>query len=381
MNKEFQEKLHLYKEGKLDRNETAEIENEIDKFNAIWDYINDDDKEFLEELRQEMPPDNTKENSPVKVFKRKVNFRIIMMSAITVFSASIIFIFLYFLASRITSSLFELNYKEVFVKREIIVQLAEMFHPQYKSNRSSVNKSLFAQQSIQVYLDNTVGNTKIDETEISVKYSFGKPVRSGTAKVPFFLPNEDFFSFRNHESYPESGFKILENAPQGTKAKIFVEFNKVLTPKQLKENLINQIAVEDTAPLDITPVTLIDSKFVIANPSYYKFRPVYPYDSNNAKYFEGNSSKQDQYENMDDQAHKESLIDNLKLIKDNQELLQAMYNNDIFKDINIDAAIENVEKNGAQYVGMYISADSKELLKLKGNPLIHCIRVENIVVW
>jgi hypothetical protein len=43
--------------------------------------------------------------------------------------------------------------------------------------------------------------------------------------------------------------------------------------------------------------------------------------------------------------------------------------------------IKQVENNGAQYLGMYISADSKVLLKLKGNTLIHCIRVQNIVIW
>jgi hypothetical protein len=30
---------------------------------------------------------------------------------------------------------------------------------------------------------------------------------------------------------------------------------------------------------------------------------------------------------------------------------------------------------------MYISADSKELLKLKENPMVNHIWVENIVVW
>jgi hypothetical protein len=58
-----------------------------------------------------------------------------------------------------------------------------------------------------------------------------------------------------------------------------------------------------------------------------------------------------------------------------------MYYKDMLNNINMDDMIKHVENNGAQYVGMYISADSKELLKFKGNPLIHCIRVQNIVVW
>jgi len=379
MNNEFQEKLQLYKEGKLSQNEKAEIEGEIDKFTAMMDYLNQDEKDFLEELRQQIPADNGKENSPAKLLKRRVNLRIIMMSAVSVFSVLIIIIFLYFTTSKIATSLFSLNTKESYVKRATVVQLAQMFHPQYESHRSGVGKSLFAQQNFRVYLDNTVGNTLIDETEIKVRYSFGRPVRLEPSVALPLLPVEDLSMLNSHESDSISGFKILEKAPQGTKAKILVEFNKPLTPEQLKEDFIDQIGIVDTTPLEFTPVTTIGSKFDVANPSYYRFTPVYPYDNNNNLL--DNNLKQIQYENMDNEAHKESFIKNLSLIKNNKSLLQVMYYDDMLENINIDDIIKQVENNGVEYIGMYISADSKELLKLKDNPLIHCLRVQNIVVW
>lgn len=380
MSNEFQEKLQLYKEGKLNQDEIAEIESEIDKFIAISDYLNNDEREFLKELKQQMPASSGEENRIDKLLKRRVNLRIIMITAFSAFSALVIFIFIYFSASKITTTWFGLDYKEAYVKRETMVQFAQMFQPKYKSYRSGVEASRFAQQNIRVYLENTVGNTKIDEAEISVRYSFGKPVRSGTTVVPPLIL-EDFPHFVAHEPDPISGFKVLENAPQGTKAKIFVEFNKTLTSQQIKEHFINKINNIDTAPLDITPIAAIGSKFVLANPSYYHFRPTFPYDKNNAKQLEGNSLKQNQYENMDDQAHKESLIGNLNLIKSNLKLLQVMYYEDMFENINIDDMIKHVENNGAEYVGIFISADSKELLNLKDSPLIHCMRVQNLVIW
>lgn len=380
MNNEFQEKLQLYKEGKLNPNEVTEIESDIDKFIALSDYFNNDEREFLEELKHQMPAGSGEENRIAKLLKRRVNLRIIALTAFSAFSALVVFIFIYFAASKITTSWFGLDYKEAYVKRETMVQLTQMFQPEYKSNKSGVEVSPFAQQNIRVSLENTVGNTKIDETEISVRYSFGKPVKSGTTVVPPLI-FENFSHFVAHESDPISGFKVLENAPQGTKAKIFVEFNKALTAQQIKEHFINEINNTDTAPLDITPIAAIDSKLVLANPSSYEYTPVFPYDRNNAKQLEGNGLKQNQYENMDDQAHKESLIGNLKLIKNNLRLLQVMYYQDMFENINIDDMIKYVENNGAEYVGMYISADSKELLKLKGNPLIHCMGVQNIVIW
>ena len=380
MSNEFQEKLQLYKEGKLNQDEVAEIESEIDKFIAISDYLNNDEREFLKELKQQMPASSGEENRIDKLLKRRVNLRIIMITAFSAFSALVIFIFIYFSVSKITTTWFGLDYKEAYVKRETMVQFAQMFQPKYKSYRSGVDTSHFAQQNIRVYLENTVGNTKIDETEISVRYSFGKPVRSGTTVVPPLI-FEDFPHFAAHEPDPISGFKVLENAPQGTKAKIFVEFNKALTSQQIKEHFINKINNIDTAPLDITPIAAIGSKFVLANPSYYHFSPVFQYDKNNAKQLQGNSLKQNQYENMDDQAHKESLIGNLNLIKSNLRLLQVMYYEDMFENINIDDMIKHVENNGAEYAGIFISADSKELLTLKDSPLIHCMRVQNLVIW
>ncbi|MGK0467458.1 anti sigma factor C-terminal domain-containing protein [Clostridium sp.] len=386
MNNEFQEKLQLYKEGKLSQNEASEIEYEIDKFSAMTDYLNDDDKAFLEELKQQIPQGNTEENKPIKLLKRRVNLRIIMVTAISVCSVLIIIMFLYFTTSKIVTSLFALDHKEAYVKRATVTQLVQIFHPQYEFHGSSGDILPFAQQNVHVYLDNTVGHTLIKETEIKVKFSFGRPVRSEAAFDFSLLPMESSSLLNTDESNqsPIPDFTILEKAPEGTKAKIFIRFNKALTPQQLKVHFINQISTEDTTPLKFTPLVAMDSDYILANPCYSKFTPFYPYNKSNnnyAKYFESNHLKQIRYDNMDDKAHSESFVSNLNLIKSNKSLLQVMYYEDMFENTNIDDTIKQVEINGIKYVGMYISADSKELLKLKGNSLIYGIQVENIVVW
>lgn len=386
MNNDFQEKLQLYKEGKLSQNEVAEIECEIDKFTAMMDYLSDDDKVFLEELTQQIPTGNGEKNNPTKLLKRRVNLRIILTSTISVFTGLILFMFLYFTTSKIVTSIFALDYKEAFVKRAAISQLVQMFHPQYEWHGSGSDISPFAQQNIRVSLDNTVGNTLIKETELKVKFSFGRPVRSEASVDSQLLQMEDFSLLDSDEANPNPipDFTILEKASQGTKAKIFIKFNKALTPQQLKEHFINQISTEETNPLKFTPLAAMASDYILANPSYFSFTPFYPFNkstNNYAKYFEANHLKQIRYENMDDDAHSQSFIGNLYLIKNNKKLLQVMYFDDMFENANIDDTIKQVEKNGVKYVGMYISADSKELLKLKGNSLIYGIQVENIVVW
>ena len=382
MDNEFQEKLKLYKEGKLNKEEVSEIESSIDKFIAISDYLNNDENDFFEELKQQLPTSNVQENKFDKILKRKINLRIILITAISSICIFLFFIFLYFTSSKIITSLFGLDYKELYVKREIIVQFAGMFQPQYKSNRSGVSSSLFAQQNIDISLENTIGNTKIDEMNLKVKYNFGEPSKSKETTTPQLIFQE-FTPFFDYESDPKAGFNALENAPQGTKAKIFIQFNKPLTAEEIKETFVDKLDSTDAAmsSFDITPIAVFNSNFVLANPSYFLCTTVFPYDNKNAKQLENNRGEQTQYENMDNEAHKESLIGNLYLIKNNLSLLRSMYYQDMFENINIDDLIKETEYKGAEYAGMYISADSKDLLKFKDSSFIHWVGVQNIVIW
>lgn len=376
MNHEFQKKLDLYKEGKLNQNQVADIEAEIDKFTTLQEYLKDDDNDLFEELKNLTPPTET-ETKNVKRIKRGVNLRLISTTIIIVLATLVTIQFLYRVSSNITTSLFALDHKERFVESQKVGQLIKMFHPQYELNGIGGYDYGFAKQAFQTSSYNKVGNTLIEEFEMKINYSFGNPVILGTApvKAPLIL------DWNNPLAYNGLlGFEPLENAPQGTKAQIFVTFNESLNASELQTKIINQLNV-DTETLEFTPVVIIDSTIIIANSSYFQFTPVYPFDANNAKLLEDIPDKQELYDSMDDATHQESLIQNLQLIKHNERLLQAMYYVDMLDGVNLDHAIQKVEQNGVEYVGMYISADSKELLELRGHPNIGGITVENIVLW
>lgn len=157
--------------------------------------------------------------------------RIIVLTAFTAIFIYLSFIFLYLTASRITTSIFALDHEALYVKREAVVQLSQIFQPEYKSYQSRVSASLFAQQNISAILEKNVGNTQIDKTEINVAYRFGKPVHSAETMVH----PATFFYSEDQTSADLSGFKVLENAPQGTKAKVYVTFDQALSAKAIKE--------------------------------------------------------------------------------------------------------------------------------------------------
>ncbi len=378
MSNEFKEKLQRYKEGKLNQEEIAKIEAEMDKFIAISEYLNNDEKEFFEELKQQIPTSKNDEGRTSRKLKRRVNLRIVITTALTVVVVFWIFLFGYFTLSKSITSWFGLDYKEQLVNREIMSQFSRMLQPEYKCNGSGSSTLGFAQQKESIYLDNTVGNTNIEKKEVSVKFSFGKPVKTSTEGVSLLIFDNFIYPYDSDVS-AEPGFRILENAPQGTKAKVWIGFNKALTPQGIKENFINAFDNEDNESFDITPIAICDSKFFIANPSFYQCATVYPYDLKNNEQSK-NRMKQIDYDNMDNQAHKESLIGNLRLIKNNKKLLQVMYNRS-FENMNMDNMIKQVENNGVEYIGMYLSADTKEILKLKDSSLIKELSVVNIVIW
>lgn len=92
MNSEFQEKLKLYKEGKLNKEEVSEIESSIDKFIAISDYLNNDEKDFFEELKQQNISEG---NITDKSLKLRINLRIILLTVSSVIFALLVLILLF----------------------------------------------------------------------------------------------------------------------------------------------------------------------------------------------------------------------------------------------------------------------------------------------
>lgn len=383
MNNNFSEKLSIYKKGQLSEEESADIEREIEKYMAIHDYLTDEEKEFIDELK--IPTPNGSDSKVNMSLKRKINLRIIIFTLISVIASSFVLVSVFFLLSRATTSLFALDYKESFVERHTITQLTEIFYPQYNTNGSGNSSNLFGKQNFEVTLVDTLGHSQLDETTINVDFKFGKPVRSETYddsdRIPPDFLYTEYFNPDNHEA--NTGFDILEKAPSGTKAKILIEFNTPIFAEDLKKNFINPLNDKDLIPDDITPLAAL-GKFVIANPSFFQYTPMYPFEDNRDEYnkfIENNNGKHDKFDAMDNQAHTQSFIGNLNLIKDNMDLLKAMYYENMLDDMDLDGIIKDVEVNGVKYMGVYISADTKELLKLQENPLIHCMWVQNIVLW
>lgn len=371
MSSEFQERLQLYRDGKLCEEDAREVEREIDKFSAISEFLNYDEKSFLEDLKQDIASKEEHEKIKSKPLKHRVNSRIITTSVVSILLILVIIPVLYFSASAVVNSLFALNSEKLFGQSQAMAQLHQIFQPEYKITGSSMSSLGFAQQDVSVSFIDSIGNTKIDNGKINVRFSFGKPVISGTGEFPNLLSSHQFYALDRDMGSQALDFDSLEKAPKGTKAKVLVGFSKTLTPMEVGELFQNQ-----DGSMEIVPLASGGTDLVLANPSCFINKAFY--SSDKMKY---NTGMQDKYDSMDNKAQSESFIGNLNIIKDNRNLLEAMYNDSILNGSDIDGMIKFVGDNGIKYAGAYISADSKELLELKGNPLIHSLEALNIVVW
>jgi hypothetical protein len=50
-------------------------------------------------------------------------------------------------------------------------------------------------------------------------------------------------------------------------------------------------------------------------------------------------------------------------------------------DLDLKNRISYIEENGVNCIGVVVSGDAKEILKLKSNPLIYGSEVKNVALW
>src|SRR5690554_2185162 len=144
MKRYVEEQLALYKEGKLDHEQSLKVEEEIARISAILDHIKNEEDEMWEELKNEVPAkDTTNFESPVK-WKRRVNAKIIATTAFTALAVWIAFVVIVFASSRIVTGLFALDQEESYVERSAFTQIVQMFQPDYEFSSSKSTSGLFA---------------------------------------------------------------------------------------------------------------------------------------------------------------------------------------------------------------------------------------------
>ncbi|OPX44951.1 putative anti-sigma-M factor YhdL [Ruminiclostridium hungatei] len=380
MTEDFKEKLDLYKKGELSNEEAEKVECELDRFTAMSEYLRQEEKLFEAELKAGLDSGVPSEKLTGKRINRRMVARIARVTVITLLACIVIVPLLYLSLMSVLGSVFRIDEDRFAQEQHFASDFIHMAFPD-KAVIGGRNSTQFYKQDFSCELTKGISR-EAGRLELSVSYSFGrlkKPRVSLEEKLSYY--NRDLFYAVNKDTYfNPTEWSLLEKAPSGTNAQIFVTYRHKLTPGEAKAALGAQYFLPSGG---FTVDMLADTGSTLAlanyNPSYY-------YIINN-----GNSSKMDDtdfinsFDSYDDETHKEVMLYGLEKIKENEHL--ASYISEYYTNGGRQALgdtgkmLEYVKNNGVLYIGAVISGDAKELLKLKENPEIYSCRVDEITVW
>lgn len=381
MSNDFNNRFQLYIEGKLNEAEAASMEEEIEKYRVIKDYLEDTDEEFIEKLKKEMDSVTPREESTIgKNVNKKMIKKIASISFATILVCLIILPMLYLSVSSLLGKAFRVDSNRFVQERSFTGQFISMVSPKIITTGGSDHTEFYKQNFTSSYVKGI--SRKSSENKIEVNYSFGKLEKPiSTIDKPLELLYADqFYAMNSQNCINSRDWEYLEKAPKGTKAQIFITFKSKLSPQQAVEALGKEY-VDVQKNFNTIMLADIDSKIVVAN-----MNPAYYYNKNN-----GSSLKQEElnyiskFNSYDNDIQRQVLLFELSEIKKNKNLVDYITVNysrngrELFQ--NIDRSISYVEKNGVQYVGAFITGDTEELLKLRDNPNIFSCSVEDIVIW
>ncbi len=379
MSEDFKARLELYKKGKLAPEESEIIENEIERYIALKEYLYAEDEEFISGLKQELDRNVPASSLVSKKINKKIIFKIVKISLITILSCLIIIPSLYFSVLSTLGNAFRIDDDRFIKEQNFAEQFIHMAFPEVDSIGGGNHTEFYNQTA---YFNIVRGiSRKAEPDQIEFRYSFGrlqKPKTDLNGKLDFY--SSDLFYAINTETYfKDSEWEYLEKAPPGTRARIFLTFKEKMEPEKARAALGDSYFAQKDFAVDMLAFT--GSSFILANSD-----PVYFYNQNsNSAAKSRELDFMNSFNGYDNNIHKEVMLYGLQQIKKYRNIAEYITQNYTYSRdqsfSEIDDIINTVEQNGVQYVGAIASGDTKELLKLKNNPYIYACRVDDIVVW
>jgi|GEM_PF-3805696 len=380
MTEDFKERLDLYRKGELSTEETEKIEYELDRFAAIKDYLRQEEKLFETELKAGLDSGVPPEKLTGKRINRRMVARIARVTIITLLACIVIVPMLYLTTMSVLGSIFRIDADRFAQEQHFASDFIHMAFPG-KAVVGGRNSTEFYKQDFSLELTKGISR-EAGRLELSVSCSFGrlKGPRSLFDEKLSYYKRDLFYAVNKDTYFIPTEWSLLEKAPSGTSAQIFVTYRQKLKPGEAKAALGTQYFLP-SGGFTVDMLADTGSTLALAN-----FNPSYYYIANN-----GNSSKMDDtdfinsFDSYDDETHKEVMLYGLEQLKKHESI--ASYISEYYTYGGRQALgdtgkmLEYVKSNGVRYIGAVISGDAKELLKLKENPEIFSCKVEEITVW
>jgi hypothetical protein len=385
--------IEKYKNGELSSEQADELESKIDDFCALLELTEEGGVPEKEETSQ---LDELHFNNLKSKINRKLKSKFILTSIASAIGILLLAITVYFGTSRAMDSIFNPDKAETiahgpqsiddsFKIWRAVATIKDLTSPfGYVSNGSSKAKG-FSKWEFNFWFHNYLGRSFNSREAFQIEYSLGRPKMVNIPDNvfnPFYqsdlymsAPTDKYYS----PHYEKHGFEELLKVPEGTLARAIVCFNKRMSVDEYKEfsqSFNVRYKFIDTGfpePQDKESHTSFSPE--MAKGIMLMGRPV---DNN---FWYNDPALIDKLAKMSDHSQEfEQLhfIASLKFMQKYDDITKLIYPKYNF---DYDGIISYIENNGVYFIGVVVEGGSKELLKLKENPYVHCISVDNVVVW
>ncbi|HHW38008.1 MAG TPA: hypothetical protein GXX18_12315 [Bacillales bacterium] len=376
MSDEFKRKLEAYEKGELSDIELEDFEKELEKLEKY--------QEFLEENSVEQIKDSNGNEKRQQKILRRSKWKARLQTA---FSALALILAFTIFSSILTAVYYSWGTPDrVDVFRNVIDYSLTVTDPYGYLGGTSTNTGPFFGLNTERDLNKKVGDETVKVGELKTKFLFSMmsyPERINFGKVSDSNPN---FLYPVGEVRNVSEWNKLERLPEGTVVSAYLSFAELIETKKVlqlfegKEMDLIWLAVD----------TGLEGKNeqIIFDPIGFPSFPIWHdddmiLDSREVKkglfgskiVSEGHSSP-DYIAGDQDVLHKQ-FLKTLYFLKDHERKANNFY----FGKLELSKRIDYLETNGFKHYGVVITGPTKEILKLREEPWVEGLKVDEVSFW
>lgn len=387
MSEEFKKKMKSYMEGTLSEEERSTMEQELEKMELYQSYMEEmmSDGEKTEIKHPSWNSDSPRLNEARILRKGKWKAR--WSTAFTVISMFLIFTVITSIITMVFYQWGEPDRGEQY--RDIVSSVIKITQPNIEVNLSS-STGPYVGMKFSGVITKQVGAARLSVGEFSSSlffnylriYDFAWNEQGQYSNTIFQLPESKGFN-------SDADWKRLNMLPEGTVAEAFVSYRKYFTTDELltmfkDKNLEAVWFAVDTGPNN----KLGNNNGIITEPLGFPSSPIWHSDDMTVTN-QTESKKQwgmkvtmqsstfpsvDTYGSGD--LRNVNFMKTLKLIQQYPSITKRLA-----PAHDIGRAVSYMEEHGVRLYGAVVTGPTKELLKLKDDPLVSNIRIGKVTLW
>jgi len=387
LSEEFKQKMKNYMEGTLPEEERIEMEKELEQMELYQSYMEEMMREGEQtEIKHSSWHSDSLRLNEAKIL-RKGKWKARLSTAFTVISMFFVFTVITSIGTMVFYQWGEPDRGEQY--RDVVSSTVRVTQPNIDVNLSS-NAGPYVGMKLTGEIKKQVGSARLAIGEFTGAfffnflrtYDFAWNKQGQYNNAIFQLPESEGFN-------SEADWKRLKMLPEGTVAEAYVSYHKYFTTDELLAQFKDKNLEAVWFAVDIGNNNKFDhNNGVITQPIGFPSSPIWHSDDMTVtdiseskkgwgmKVTMRSTTTPSVDTNGDGDLRNANFMKTLKLIQQYPSITKRLAP---FHDI--DGAISYVEEHGVRIFGAVLTGPTKELLKLKDDPLVSNIRIGEVTLW